>query len=152
MVIESGVAGRDYIGVSVGAVLTDGEEKVLLLRRKKNPEAGLWSIPGGMVEYNEKVKDALTREIKEELDVEIKVKTLLCVIDNLIDDSWFHTVSLSYIVDIVQGNVRNVEKDKHSDIEWFDLKLLPCDLTVATKATLQEYEKYKKGYNEFLIK
>ncbi|NTW32968.1 MAG: NUDIX domain-containing protein [Bacteroidetes bacterium] len=135
------MAGRDYIGVSVGAVLTDGEGKVLLLRRKKNPEAGLWSIPGGMVEYNEKVQDALTREIKEELDVEIKVKKLLCVIDNLITDGCFHTVSLSYIVDIVQGIVRNVEKDKHSDIDWFDLNFLPRDLTVATKATLKEYEK-----------
>lgn len=145
MVTNCGVAGRDYIGVSVGALIIDEKQRVLLLKRKKTPESGCWSIPGGMVEYNEKIESALIREVREELGVNIKIIKFLCVIDNLIEVDLFHTISLSYIVDIIDGELRNMEKEKHSEIKWFELNGLPMNLTVPTRATLIEYEKHKKG-------
>jgi ADP-ribose pyrophosphatase YjhB (NUDIX family) len=51
------------LGVSV-ALWRDGS--VLLARRAKPPLAGLWSLPGGLVEVGERLKDAARRELKEE--------------------------------------------------------------------------------------
>ena len=57
--------GKDYIGVGVGAVvLRDG--RLLLLLRRKAPEAGCWSIPGGKVEFGETCAHAVLRELSEE--------------------------------------------------------------------------------------
>lgn len=45
--------------VGVGAVILDKANKVLLVLRKKAPEAGSWSLPGGKVDYMETIENAL---------------------------------------------------------------------------------------------
>jgi 8-oxo-dGTP diphosphatase len=63
----------------VAAVIKDGE-KILIARRKEGSfMAGRWEFPGGKVEKGEKPQQALIREIKEELCVEIKIDKLLYV-------------------------------------------------------------------------
>jgi len=59
--------------VLVAAVaLIDAEKRVLIAQRPEGkPMAGLWEFPGGKVEADETPEDALCREIKEELDVEL---------------------------------------------------------------------------------
>jgi len=59
--------------VLVAAVaLIDAEKRVLIAQRPEGkPMAGLWEFPGGKVEAGETPEDALCREIKEELDVEL---------------------------------------------------------------------------------
>lgn len=58
---------------SVNLIITNEENKILLVRRSDNKEVeqGMWSIPGGRVEKNEAFEDALLREIREELGVDI---------------------------------------------------------------------------------
>jgi 8-oxo-dGTP diphosphatase len=57
-------------GVSI-ALLKD--RKVLLVRRKRAPHAGLWSLPGGKVESGEQPRDAMRRELKEETGLEAEI-------------------------------------------------------------------------------
>lgn len=60
----------------VGAVITDAENRILAAQRafSENPYKSFkWEFPGGKIEENESPEDALKREIKEELDCEIKV-------------------------------------------------------------------------------
>lgn len=147
MVKNAGIAGRDYVGVSVGALIVDDDMRILLLKRKKSPEENCWSIPGGMVEYSEKVENALIREIKEELGVVIKVKSMLCVVDNIIEEKMFHTVSISYLVDLVSGELKNMEMDKHSAMSWFSINNLPEKLTISTKEALRIYDSTLKKRN-----
>jgi 8-oxo-dGTP diphosphatase len=50
----------------VGAVIKDGQGRLLLIKRGHEPGAGLWSIPGGRIEPGETDEQAVIREIREE--------------------------------------------------------------------------------------
>lgn len=57
------------IGVGCGLVLRRGRE-VLLVRRRRPPEAGHWSLVGGKIDFMEDAKTAASRECREEVGVE----------------------------------------------------------------------------------
>jgi len=71
--------------VGVGAVIMH-EGKLLLVKRGVEPGKGKWSIPGGVVELGEKVRDAVVREVKEEcgLDIEVVVDRPIDVMDSMV--------------------------------------------------------------------
>lgn len=75
--------GRDHVGVGVGTIVVDAG-RVLLLKRKKEPEAGLWGIQGGAVEFGETVEAAARRELEEELGVGCEIVGLLGVTDHIL--------------------------------------------------------------------
>lgn len=68
--------------VGVGVVVLRGEE-VLLIQRGKPPRIGQWSLPGGMQELGETVREAGRREVMEEANVEIEILGLIDVIDSI---------------------------------------------------------------------
>ena len=72
--------------VGVGAVITNNLGEVVLVRRGLPPRAGQWSIPGGKLEWGERVTDAVLREIREEtgLIVELGKFALKCATRELI--------------------------------------------------------------------
>lgn len=57
----------------VGAVIRDGEGRLLLIKRGHEPGAGLWSLPGGRIEPGETDAEALVREMREETGLTVKV-------------------------------------------------------------------------------
>ena len=71
--------------VGVGALILH-EGKLLLVKRGVEPGKGKWSIPGGVVELGEGVRDAIIREVKEEcgLDIEVVVDRPLDVMDSMV--------------------------------------------------------------------
>lgn len=71
--------------VAVGAIVIH-EDKVLLVKRAHEPSKGLWSIPGGVVELGEPVREALKREVKEECGLEIEVGPVFEVVDSIVRD------------------------------------------------------------------
>jgi 8-oxo-dGTP diphosphatase len=56
---------------SVGAIITDGDGRLLLIKRGHPPEAGRWSIPGGRIEPGESDQQALVREVREETGLQV---------------------------------------------------------------------------------
>lgn len=95
--------GKDYIGVGVGAIIYE-QDQILLLKRLKEPEADFWSIPGGAVNFNETIEDAIKRELKEELSVESEIITLLGVSNHILPEAETHWVSPIFLVKIISGN------------------------------------------------
>ena len=57
---------------SVAAIIRRGKDEILVTRRAINPQKGKLDLPGGFVEFDETAEEALAREIKEELNIEIK--------------------------------------------------------------------------------
>ena len=68
------IASRDEMKtVIVTAALIIEQEKILVTQRKREDSHGLlWEFPGGKVKEGEEPREALQRELKEELDVEVK--------------------------------------------------------------------------------
>jgi len=115
--------GIDYIGVGVGGVIINGHDEVLLLLRKCSPEIGYWTIPGGSVEFGENIEDALKREIREELGVEIKIIKLLNIANHIVHAEKIHYVSPEFLVEIISGTPQNLETQSHSDMKWFSITI-----------------------------
>jgi 8-oxo-dGTP diphosphatase len=135
---ESKICGKDYIGVGVGALIINEQNEVLLLLRKKPPETDYWSIPGGSVEMFETIEDAITREIKEELNVEIKIVKLLGVTDHILKQEKTHWVAPVFLAEIIKNQKPvNAEPESHYDMRWFSIHKLPQNITLTTSKALQ---------------
>jgi ADP-ribose pyrophosphatase YjhB (NUDIX family) len=61
----------------VGAVIEDGQGRLLLIKRGHEPGAGLWSLPGGRIEPGETDAEALVREMLEETGLTVEPGRLL---------------------------------------------------------------------------
>ena len=61
----------------MGAVVIDGQGRLLMIKRGHDPGAGLWSIPGGRIEPGETDAEALVREMREETNLTVQVGRLL---------------------------------------------------------------------------
>ena len=61
---------------AVGAVIVDGEGRILLIQRGHAPSAGRWTLPGGRLEPGETDADALRREVLEETGLAVEVGRL----------------------------------------------------------------------------
>ncbi|KYK21913.1 ADP-ribose pyrophosphatase [Thermoplasmatales archaeon SG8-52-2] len=104
-----------------GIVLSDG--KILLIKRKNDPFKGKWALPGGFVEYGEKVEDAVLREIFEETSLKTSINKIFGVYSDPNRDPRGHTVSIVYLLDIIGGNLKG--SDDASDAKFFKLEELP---------------------------
>ena len=95
--------------VAVGAVILS-DDKILLVKRKNPPGQGLWTIPGGVVELGETLKDALKREVREETGLEIEVIKPIEIVDEIVRDEnekiRFHYVIIDFLAKPAGGELR----------------------------------------------
>jgi len=116
-----GIASRDEMKtVIVTAALIIEQGKILVTQRKKDsPHGLLWEFPGGKVKEGEEPRDALRRELKEELDVEVEV--------GMIFDAIFYSypeypiLLLVYRCRIEKGSLRPIGCH---DLRWVNLREL----------------------------
>ncbi|MDP3276232.1 MAG: NUDIX domain-containing protein [Deltaproteobacteria bacterium] len=92
--------------VAVGAVVVEHRADgpyIVLIRRKRSPMEGQWTLPGGKVQRGESLSAALAREILEECGLSVGVQRLLEVIE-IIDES-HHFVVLDYECSVLGGTL-----------------------------------------------
>lgn len=110
-----------YIGVDI--IIVNDEGMVLLERRaaQMNTYPMYWGLPGGWVEWNETAYDALKREAREELGVEIEV---IKFVGKYYDAPGVHPTKtrfgLPHICKIISGTPHANQPEEVSDIGWFD--------------------------------
>ncbi|WP_396626042.1 NUDIX hydrolase [Luteitalea sp.] len=117
--------------VGVGGVIVDGE-RLVLIKRKYEPLANRWSIPGGTLEVGESLEDGVARELFEETGLVVRVGPVIEVFDRILRDEdgrvKYHFVLVDYLCLPVGGTLQ--AGDDVSEAEWarFD-GLAPYALT-----------------------
>ena len=121
---------RDYPEhpiIGVGAVIVEGG-RVLLVRRDTEPLRGEWSVPGGMLELGEKLRDGVRREALEETGVRVEPDEVLDVFDSIFTDglgkTQYHYVLVDYLCRPISGEAQ--AGSDVSEVRWVSLEALPA--------------------------
>lgn len=120
--------------VEVVAAIIKKEDKIFITRRGYGEFIDMWEFPGGKIEIGESREDALHREIKEELELDINELEYLTTIDY--DYPNFHLTMHCFICQISGGKLN---LNAHNDAKWvtFDelnnQKWVPADILVVDK-------------------
>ena len=105
------------------AALIDWQGKVLLSLWQKNKTLpNYWEFPGGKIKVNESPDDAIIREIKEELSLDINKNSLKPLSFNIHDYKRFNAIIFFYICRSWLGSPKSKENQK---IIWVDIQKLP---------------------------
>ena len=121
---------RDYPEhplIGVGAVIVEAG-RVLLVRRDTEPLRGEWSVPGGMLELGEKLRDGVRREVQEETGIDVEPGEVLDVFDSIFTDALgrtqYHYVLIDYLCRSLGGEPR--AGSDVSDVRWVSADALPA--------------------------
>ena len=136
----------------VAAVLRDGD-KVFATQRGYGDYKDKWEFPGGKIEPGETPEEAIIREIKEELDVDITVDSFLCTVEY--DYPEFHLTMHCFLCSILGGTLTLIEHeaakwlgpDELWSVDWLpaDVKVVKDVLKNEGKEELYEEAKIAKG-------
>ncbi len=96
---------------------------IVLVKRKNDPYKGLYALPGGIVEYGERVEEAVVREVLEETGLRCEVKKLIGVYSDPKRDPRGHFVSVCFLMETVSGELK--ASSDAEDVKVFNLKNLP---------------------------
>jgi mutator protein MutT len=105
--------------VGVGAIIIQNG-KILLEKRKNDPGRGKWSIPGGLVELGESLKQTVIREVQEETGLVVDAPELIDVVNQTtLDESGkvkYHFVIVDYLVKLKGGTA--IAASDAAELEW----------------------------------
>jgi ADP-ribose pyrophosphatase YjhB (NUDIX family) len=111
---------RPFVGV--GAVIVDGAARVLLVKRRFEPLAGQWSLPGGAVDVGETLQACVIREMLEETGLEVEVGPVIEVFDRIMHDGegrvQYHYVLVDYVCRPVGGTL--TAASDVADVAWVE--------------------------------
>ena len=103
----------------VGAVVTDGQGRLLMIKRGHEPGAGLWSIPGGRIEPGETDAEALVREMLEETGLVVEVGSLIGSVQRPGLEGAVIDIR-DYAATVIGGTLR--PGDDAADARWVDMQ------------------------------
>ncbi|MEF8846870.1 MAG: NUDIX hydrolase [Candidatus Paceibacterota bacterium] len=124
--------------LTTDGLITKGD-KILLIKRDIEPFKGFWVLPGGHVEYNEKVEQAIRREVKEELGVNVKIKNLVGVYSDPERDPRYHSVSVAFYLKKTGGEFSLNEEA--TTFEYFHFENLPRKVGFDHRKIIKDLEK-----------
>ena len=128
--------------VGVGAVVVQ-DERVLVVKRGREPLKGHWTLPGGVLELGETLTEGVKREVEEETGLTVEALELVEILDRIHREDGqvrFHYVIVDYFCKVVGGELRT--GSDADDVRWVEraewnsrsaLKLDPITVRVIEK-------------------
>lgn len=126
--------------IEVVAAIMKREDKIFITRRSYGEFKDMWEFPGGKMELGESREEALHREIKEELELEIDNLDYLTTIDY--DYDTFHLTMHCFMCEISGGKLA---LNAHNDAKWVDVAHIDNETWVP--ADVLVIEEIKKRVN-----
>jgi mutator protein MutT len=126
--------------VGVGAIIIE-ENRVVLVKRAHPPLQAEWSIPGGVLEVGELVREAAVREAREETGLIVEPGELLGVYDRVLRDPeqrvQYHYVLIDFLCHRVSGDL--FAASDAAEVRWFTREDLPAlNLAADTQDVIQK--------------
>lgn len=125
----------------VGAIIRDAEGRLVVVRRGRPPNQGLWSVPGGRVEAGESDHDAVRREVREEtgLRVEVLGAAGSVVLPGFIPGDHYHVTD--YLAVVTPGTPTDLRAgDDADEARWVsESAFLEMPLTPGLACALQRW-------------
>jgi len=112
----------------------------IVLIERKNPPYG-WALPGGFVDYGESLEEAVKREVKEEINLEIQNLRQFRSYSDPARDPRFHTISTVFIA---EGIGKLEPKDDAQKTDVFKEERLPARLAFDHREILEDYFRAKR--------
>src|ERR1700730_9213484 len=113
--------------VGVGAIIIE-DSRVLLVKRAHPPLQAQWSIPGGVLEVGELVREAAIREAREETGLIVEPADLLGVYDRVLRNAeqrvQYHYVLIDFLCHRVGGELHAASDA--AEVRWFTREELPA--------------------------
>jgi len=130
--------GNFSLGVG-GVVWHEG--KALLVQRAQDPGKGVWTIPGGYVEQDEPIAQAITREIREETGIETRPLSLIALRDRPGEK---HDAYIVFLLEYLGGSLKG-DPQEVSDLGFFTLE--ECQALPIAPLSLSLLQATNKGSN-----
>jgi 8-oxo-dGTP diphosphatase len=116
---------RPALTADIVVITKEQRPRVLLIRRKHQPFAGKWALPGGFVDEGETLIDAARRELREETGLRIQKLDQLAAFGDPGRDPRGWTVSVAFITRVNRSNMKAVAADDAAEVGWHPLDRLP---------------------------
>jgi mutator protein MutT len=152
--LECEACGFEYYmnsGAATGVLFVKSDGSFLLSRRANNPGKGSWDMPGGFVEFGETAEEAIRREIREELQIEMERLEYFGSFPNEYPykDVMYHTLDLIFLCRLADDSQMEVTLDPEIlELQWFTPETVEMDSIAfpSMRAAVTEYcERWKNG-------
>jgi 8-oxo-dGTP diphosphatase len=117
---------RPSVTVDIVLLTREPQPRVLLIRRKRDPFAGAWALPGGFIEIDETLEESARRELREETGIEAGELVQLYTFGDPGRDPRGRTISVAYRAHVDAAALRPVAADDAAEVGWFALDALPA--------------------------
>lgn len=113
--------------LTADCVVSDGDGRVLLVRRGNEPFKGCWALPGGFMEMDETIEQCAVRELREEtgLHATVEMLRLVGVFSVPGRDPRGRTVTAAYALSLPDAVSKAKAGDDAAALDWFPLSALP---------------------------
>lgn len=126
-------------------VLILKDSKALLGHRHPDPEKasselhgeGTWTMPGGKMNFGERITDAAKREVEEETGLKAKKLRVVSVTNEMTHDK--HFVTIGFLCEEFEGEPSVMEPEEITEWKWFPLNALPKPIFPPSMKLLQNY-------------
>lgn len=135
----------EKIGIGVGIIIKNKENKILMLLRNDDAKKadsdmrleGTWTLPSGKVKFGETIEEAGIRKTKQECNLDVSKIKVISVQNDVNKYAQYATFGL--IAEEYSGDIKLPKTDELIKYDWFAINDLPGNTCLPTKRILEKY-------------